>query len=103
MRTLVFLFFWSPGADSRAEDRWFGPDKVQHFAMSFFVQSATYAALRTTTGHSAALAGASVATAAVGVSKELRDRRATHFSTRDLVWDGAGALAASVLLAQTGR
>lgn len=101
MRGIVLLFLWHPGDPK--PDRWFGPDKVEHFAMSFFVQSASYSALRAGTSHRVALAGASVATAAVGIGKEWHDRGTTDFSVKDLMWDGAGALAASVLMAQTDR
>ena len=101
MRAIVLVLLF--GRADLPPDRWLSPDKVQHFAMSFFVQSVSYSALRTTTGHRASLVGATAATAIVGVGKEWHDRPTTGFSPRDLVWDGAGALAASVLLAQTPR
>jgi uncharacterized protein YfiM (DUF2279 family) len=53
-------------------------------------------------GDRAALAGATAATAAVGVSKELWDRRhGGDFEVGDLVWDALGAGAASALLVRT--
>jgi len=69
------------------------------------VQSMSYGALRTSgLDHGAALAGASVATAAVGVGKELRDLRVKgEFSVRDLTWDAAGAGAMTFLLVKTQR
>jgi uncharacterized protein YfiM (DUF2279 family) len=90
----------TPGA---GRIRWFGVDRVKHFFVSFFVQSASYTLLRTADlGDGAALAGASAATAAVGVSKELWDRRhGGDFEAGDLVWDALGAGAASALLART--
>jgi uncharacterized protein YfiM (DUF2279 family) len=93
------------GSPMRPPDRWFGPDKVQHLFMSAFVQSMSYGSLRGAgLSHGAALAGATATTAAVGVGKELRDRRVTGlFSPRDLVWDAAGAGAMTVLLAKTAR
>lgn len=88
-----------------AADRWFGADKVKHFLASFFVQSVTYATFRAAdVPHGGALAGATAATAAVGLWKERVDRRRTGlFSARDLVWDAAGAAAATVLLSRSER
>lgn len=86
-------------------DSWFAADKVKHFFVSAFVQSVAYGTLRATGArHDASLAGASAATAALGVAKELRDRRAYGlFSVRDLTWDVAGAGTATVLLVRTVR
>jgi uncharacterized protein YfiM (DUF2279 family) len=88
-----------------AADRWVGADKLKHFLASFFVQSVAYAGLRAAdASHGASLAGASAATAAVGLWKERVDRHRTGlFSTRDLVWDAAGAAAASVVLGHSRR
>ena len=73
MRGLWVVFSFAPQLVS--PDRWFGSDKVQHFVTSAFVQGMGYSVLRATgISHSAALAGASVATAAVGVGKEIHDR-----------------------------
>lgn len=103
MRGLFIVFSLSPM--SLPADRWLAPDKVQHFLSSAFVQSMSYGALRTTgLSHGAALAGASAATAVAGVGKEVRDQRTRgEFSVRDLVWDAAGAGAATVLLVRTQR
>lgn len=86
-------------------DGWLGMDKVKHFFMSAFVQSVSYSALRSVrVDHERALVGASVATFAVGVGKEIYDRRDYGlFSVRDLSWDVAGGVSASVLLNQTRR
>lgn len=86
-------------------DRWLGSDKIQHFFASAFVQSMSYGALKTTgISHAAALAGASLTTAAVGVGKEFHDRDIQgDFSLRDLTWDAAGAGAATLLLVRTQR
>ena len=102
MRGLWLVFSLNPTAPP---DRWFAEDKVKHFFTSAFVQSMSYGALRTSgLDHGAALAGASVTTAAVGVGKELHDLRLKgEFSVRDLTWDAAGAGAATVLLVQTRR
>ena len=104
MRGLLLVFSLQ-GSPAGPADRWFGADKVQHLFMSAFVQSASYGSLRGAgLSHGAALAGATATTAAVGIGKELRDRRVTGvFSVRDLAWDAAGAGAMSVLLARTAR
>jgi uncharacterized protein YfiM (DUF2279 family) len=92
-------------APAGSGDGWLSADKLQHFFSSAFVQSISYGTLRGVgVGHGAALAGASVSTAAVGVGKEIYDAR--HHgdpSVRDFVWDAAGAGAVSLLLARTAR
>jgi len=82
---------------------WFGPDRVKHFFLSFFVQSASYSLARGVgLSRTAALVPATGATAAVGFSKEIWDRnRGGGFDRRDLVWDALGAGAASALLLRT--
>jgi len=84
-------------------DRWFGADKVKHFFMTAFAQSVAYSTLRAVgTGRDASLVAASAATATVSVAKELHDRpRPEGFSVRDLVWDAAGAGAATLILYRT--
>jgi uncharacterized protein YfiM (DUF2279 family) len=101
---LVFTLHHAPAAPA-AGDSWLGADKMKHFFSSAFVQSLAYGTLRSTgAGHGAALAGASVATAAVGVGKEVYDsRHRGDVSVLDLAWDAAGAGAMSVLLARTAR
>lgn len=103
MRGLYIVFSLAPMA--LPADRWFAPDKVQHFLSSAFVQSMSYGALRTTgLSHGASLAGATAASAVAGVGKEVRDLRTRgEFSFRDLSWDAAGAGAATVLLVRTQR
>ena len=104
MRGLVLVFTLAR-APERGGDRWFAPDKLQHFFTSAFVQSVGYGTLRLAgAGHSASLGGASAATALVGVGKEVHDHRTGgDVSARDLLWDAAGAGAVSVLLARTIR
>jgi putative lipoprotein len=84
----------------RPLDHWFGSDKVKHFFMAAFTQSVTYSALQLAgVRHEHALASAWAVTAAVSVGKEVHDRKVTGlFSVRDLVWDAAGAGAASALI-----
>ena len=79
---------------------WFGPDRIKHFFISFFVQSASYSVARTVNlGPGPSLAVATATTAAAGVSKEVWDRqRGGSFSRGDLAWDALGAGAATLLL-----
>lgn len=104
MRGLVLVFTLAR-APEHAGDSWFGPDKLQHFFTSAFVQSFGYGILRRAGAeHGPAITGASLATAVAGVGKEFRDRRVKgDFSARDLAWDAAGAGSASLLLARTVR
>ena len=97
---------WAPATPVRtqdeqpAPDRWFASDKVKHFFMSALIQSGAYSLARSANAsRSNAQIAASVASVAFGAAKELRDRRQGHrFSVKDLIWDGAGALAAAALL-----
>jgi uncharacterized protein YfiM (DUF2279 family) len=84
-------------------DSWWGPDKVKHFFMSAFVQSASYSALRLTRlDRGVSLGGATVVTLSLGLGRELHDRRTKgQFSVRDLAWNAAGVGAASLVLART--
>ena len=106
MRGLMLVFSLANGPrEHPGGDRWFGPDKLQHFFTSAFVQSIAYGGLRRIGAERGpALAGASAVTAVAGVGKEVYDTRANgEFSVRDLVWDAAGAGSASVLLVRTVR
>jgi uncharacterized protein YfiM (DUF2279 family) len=104
MRGLVLVFTLARTPEHRG-DRWFAPDKLQHFFTSAFVQSLGYGTLRLAgAGHSTSLGGASAATALTGVGKEVYDHRTGgDVSARDLLWDAAGAGAATVLLVRTVR
>lgn len=86
-------------------DPWFGVDKVKHFFMTAFVQSVSYSTFRLTNAdHRSSMIGATAVSAGFGIGKELFDRRRGGvFSTRDLVWDAAGATSAGALLTQTRR
>lgn len=81
-------------------DPWWGADKLKHFLVSAFVQSVVFSGARAAgVNRDVAQVGAGSVTMAVGVWKEVRDRRVTgRFSARDLGWDAAGALAAAALL-----
>jgi uncharacterized protein YfiM (DUF2279 family) len=87
-------------------DSWFSPDKVKHFFMSAFIESVTYSALQAArVNHRPALGGAMGVTMAVGVGREIHDKRTPGniFSVRDLTWDAVGATAGAVLSSQTRR
>ncbi len=103
MRRFWLVFSFAPTI--AGGDRWFAPDKVEHFLSSAFVQSMSYGALRTTgVSHRASLAGASLTTLTVGVGKEVHDLHVkSEFSLRDLTWDVVGGAAATVLLVRTER
>jgi putative lipoprotein len=88
------------------QDAWFGADKIKHFFMSAFIESVTYSALQAArVNHRAALGGAIGVTMAIGVGREIHDKRTPGniFSVRDLTWDAVGATAGAVLLSQTRR
>jgi|KBSSwiStaDraftv2_1062776.scaffolds.fasta_scaffold1567472_2 uncharacterized protein YfiM (DUF2279 family) len=90
---------------TKPPDHWFGADKLKHFFVAAFTQSVAYSTLQAAKAdHGGAMAGAWAVTAAVSVAKELHDRRTTGlFSVRDLVWDAAGAGAATLLLEHSVR
>lgn len=100
-----FWLIFTLTQEGHSADQWFAGDKLQHFFTSAFVQSMSYGALRTAgVGHGAALAGATVTTATVGVAKEVHDLHVRNeFSYRDLTWDAAGTGAATILLVRTRR
>jgi uncharacterized protein YfiM (DUF2279 family) len=84
----------------RPRDAWLGSDKLKHFLLSAFVQSASFSIARLTGGNrgTAQIAGG-VAAATAGLWKEFHDRSQNKpFSPRDLAWDAAGALTAAALL-----
>ena len=86
-------------------DRWFGVDKLKHFVVSALAQSVTVGALQYVgAGPRAAVGGSVAAGVALGVGREVHDRRATgRFSGRDLVWDAAGLGAATLLVRHARR
>ncbi len=87
-----------PGGES-----WFGADKAKHFFMSAFIESASYTSARFVgLSRRDAMWTASGVTAAVGIGKELHDRHVGgEFSLQDLTWDGAGGLAAALMMRRT--
>ena len=86
-------------------DRWFGADKVKHLLVNALAQCAAYSALQYVgVPHRTRLGGSLAAGAALGVGRELYDRRAKgRFSYRDLAWDAAGLGAATVLVVHAER
>ena len=86
-----------------APDKWFAADKVQHFFIGTFVQSASFGVLRAAkVDRAPALAIASGFSAAAAFGKELKDRRGQGDpSAKDAVWTLAGAAAISPVLART--
>jgi uncharacterized protein YfiM (DUF2279 family) len=105
MRGLALLMTLHFGDGPNNSDRWFAEDKAKHFLMSMFVQSGAFSAFRTTgMSRHDSLIGATIVTAGVGIGKELYDRKyGGDPSFRDLAADGAGIVAASLLLAQTPK
>ncbi len=103
--TLVFLLF-TGGPPRSANDPWFARDKFLHFAASAVVQGAAYSVFRRDARYTVAAQRASLVTVAVGVGKELYDWRHPQrhdASWRDLVWDGAGGTAATIVARQADR
>lgn len=84
-------------------DRWLSSDKVQHFFMGAFVQSASFSLLQAAGVDKApALVAASGLSATAAFGKELRDRNGSgRPSVKDGVWTLAGAAAISPVLART--
>ena len=105
MRALALIFTLQLGAAPTGGDSWFGADKAKHFFMAAFVQSVSFSGLRLVgLGRNTALIGATVATSAVSVGKELYDARTGGDpSLKDLAWDAGGIVASSALLHRTSR
>ena len=97
--------FGAPQDRAPVGDRWLARDKVLHFGASMLLQSAAHSVLRANGfEYREAAWTAGVTTLAVGVGKEMWDRRAGRvFSWKDLVADGAGGGTGAVVMAQVGR
>jgi uncharacterized protein YfiM (DUF2279 family) len=81
-------------------DRWFGTDKLQHFALSYAITSFTFAGVQAAgaEGDARLHLAAGVALLA-GLGKEVADsRRNWGFSVKDLIYDALGIAAAWVVL-----
>jgi uncharacterized protein YfiM (DUF2279 family) len=97
--------FGAPQERDAPADRWLARDKALHFAVSAMVQGTAHTVLRANGfAYREASWTAGVTTLAVGVGKELWDRRAGRvLSWRDLVADAAGGGTGAVVMAQVGR
>jgi hypothetical protein len=86
-----------------APDQWFRADKVQHFFLGTFAQSASFGILRAARmDKTPSLIAASALSATVAIGKELRDRGGRGDpSVKDALATLAGAAAISPLLART--
>jgi uncharacterized protein YfiM (DUF2279 family) len=89
----------------RPADRWIGEDKLKHFFVSFFVTSLAASGARAAgAGDRAVLYSGAGAGVALGVLKELNDRRhpaTSSPSLRDLAWDLAGVGTGVAVAAQS--
>jgi putative lipoprotein len=87
----------------RLTDRWFGEDKLKHFAASFVVSSLAASGARAWGADRDTRVGIAIGVGATaGVGKEVADRRAGGpFSFRDLVWDAGGITAAALVAHRT--
>ena len=84
-------------------DRWFSADKVKHFFLAGFVQHYSFGTLRSVgMDRRSAFVGATAVSVAVSVGKEVSDRRrGGAVSPKDLAWDFAGMVAATLVLRRT--
>jgi uncharacterized protein YfiM (DUF2279 family) len=100
----LFVVAFSVHALTTTPDAWFGADKVKHFFLGAFIQSASFGVVRATAGNkTTALLVSSSVTAASVAAKEIRDRltgRGTP-SVKDAAWGLAGAAAVSPLMLKT--
>lgn len=105
MRGLILVLSFHLGHVRTESDPWLAPDKAKHFFMAFFVQSGAFSGLRLVgVGRTGSLVAATAVASTVSVGKELYDRRyGGDPSLKDLAWDGAGIVSASVLLRNTQR
>jgi uncharacterized protein YfiM (DUF2279 family) len=93
---LVFLLLLNllPARPVRAQDAWFGPDKLLHFLGGFFVTTAgyTFAATALDWEHDRARAFGVGAGVAASIGKEVWDGLSGRGdpSGKDLFWDGIG-------------
>ena len=95
----------SASAQAREPDRWLGADKAKHFIISSFAYSVSFSSLQLLrVDDPARTTGAALGAAIAGLGKEFLDkRRGSRFSPKDLVWDGAGAILAGLLMKHTRR
>ncbi len=72
-------------------DGWIAEDKLRHFALSFAGTDMVFAGASVGADRDTALYTAATTALALGLAKEVLDRRAgRHFCLKDLAWDAAG-------------
>ena len=100
---MKFLLLALSFQTTSSPDRWFSADKVQHFFIGTFVQSASFGVLRAAkVDKRPALIAASALSASAAIGKELRDRHGRgDVSAKDAGWTLMGAAAISPALART--
>jgi putative lipoprotein len=87
-----------------ARDSWFGIDKIKHFFMSAFIESVSYSVLQAANVKRRPALGAAIGvTAAVGIAREIHDKRTPGkwFSYQDLTWDALGIAAGAAVVTHT--
>ena len=85
-------------------DSWFGIDKIKHFFMSAFIESVSYSVLQAANvKRRPALTTAIGVTAAIGIAREIHDKRTPGkwFSYQDLTWDALGIAGGAAILTRT--
>lgn len=96
---LAFSLAFGGRSPQLAPDRWIALDKWKHFVACAVIESVGYGFARGTNGHSASLRIGAAGVVVIGVAKEVRDLRVnSHFSRKDLVWDGLGGATAAAVL-----
>jgi uncharacterized protein YfiM (DUF2279 family) len=100
---MKFAFAFAFSAQLLGHDSWMSADKVKHFVLATFVQSAGFGLMRTAgAAKTPAIIGASAVSLSAVVGKELRDRNGRGDpSVKDAVWGLAGAAAITPVLLKT--
>ena len=76
---------------AHAGDRWYGEDKVRHFAASAGITAISYGGARAMLDSDEAVGAAIGAAAVAGLVREIHDYRlGKPFSFKDLAWDALG-------------
>lgn len=86
-------------------DTFLGPDKVKHFFMSAFIESAGFGGMQAIgVSRTTSIEAATAVTVAAGIGREIHDGITKHlFSFGDLTWDAIGTGAALLLISHTQR
>jgi uncharacterized protein YfiM (DUF2279 family) len=96
---------YAVAAQGQERDSWLGQDKLKHFFVAGYSYTVSFAGLQAAgASRKQQQSGAAGFSIAVSVGKEVLDRRrGSRFSYRDLAWDGAGIILASVLMNNVRR